>query len=229
MFKRLFRSPVSAAHARGAPESNPCPTGVVTGGMGMKPVGRQAGVPQITDGSVTQLQSFEEIYRGVPLKAAGAYSILKVAEMTRSPHLTEMSAEAKRSSLLMALEAADVDVEDVLQDAMMRERALNGYEEAQWQRLQDFEEGKLAENGNIQAELDRLTAQYMSRIQVNLDAVAREQDAFRSWQKRKQQESQRIAEAAAFSVPPNAAPGSSLPAVVERIRSRPAAAGGRPS
>ncbi len=224
MFKRLFQSPVTGALA-----GNARPNGIITGGIGIEPVRELASVPQATDGSVTQFQSFEEIYRGVPLKPAGAYGILKVAEMTRSPHLTEMSAEAKRSSLLMALEAADVDVEDVLQDAMMRQRALNDYEEGQWQRLQEFEEGKLGENSNIQAELDRLTEQHMSQIQVNLDAVAREQDAFRAWQKRKQQESQRIAEAAAFSVPPNAAPGSSLPAVVERIRSRPAAAGGRPS
>jgi hypothetical protein len=192
----------------------------------VEPVREMASMPPATGPNVTQFKSFEEIYGTVPSKLAGTYGILKVAAMTRSPHLTQMSAESKRAALLMALEAAGVDIEDVLQDAMLRQRALNSYEEAQCQRMQEFEEGKLRENANIQAELDRLTAQYMSRIQINLDAVAREQDALRAWQKRKQQEGQRIAEAAGFSVPPEAGAGSSLPAVVERIRSRPAAASG---
>lgn len=161
--------------------------------------------------------SFEEIYRGLPKAAIGSYGILKIAEMVKSPHLTEMSAEAKRSSLLMALDAAHIAVEDVLQDAMTRQRAINEYEDGHRESLQEFEERKLRENSVIQAELDRLTSQHVARIQSNLDEVAREQDAFRAWQKSKHQESQRISEAAALCVPPSALPGSSLASVVERV------------
>jgi hypothetical protein len=60
----------------------------------------------------------------------------------------------------------------------------------------------------------------MSRIQTNSDQVAQEQDNFRAWQKRKQQESQRITDAATFCVPQgNGSNGSanSLTAVLERV------------
>lgn len=162
--------------------------------------------------------SFEEIYRNAPVKPPKvAYGILKVAEMANSPHLAGMPAEAKSSSLLMALEAAGVQIEGLLQDAMARQRALNDYEEAMQKRLAEFEACKLEENRNIQADLDRLTAAYMTRIQANLDEVARQEDTFRMWKKRKQQESEHIAEAAAFCAPQaRAGNGGSLAAMVAR-------------
>jgi hypothetical protein len=121
-----------------------------------------------------------------------------------------MSQDAKRASLMMALEAAGVRIEDLLQDAMLRQRALNEFDEAQDAKEQAFEEAKEAENRAIQAEIERITAHYMARIQANIDEVASRQDHLRNWQKRKQQEAQRIAAAAALCVPKNgdAATGS---------------------
>jgi hypothetical protein len=69
--------------------------------------------------------------------------------------------------------------------------------------------------------MERLTSQYMSRIQANSDQVAREQDSFRAWQKRKQQESQRITDAATFCVPQgNGSTPNGLTAVLERVTDR---------
>ncbi len=162
--------------------------------------------------------SFEHIYQSAAVKPRRLeWGILKVAEMVNSAHLSGMSPEAKRCSVLMALEAARAEVEDLLQDAVVRQRALNDYEEAQRKTLERFEAAKLEENAGIQAELDRLTKQYLSRIQVNLDEIASEQDNFRNWQKQKQGEAQRITEAAGFCVPQGgAAAGISLTAVLER-------------
>ena len=85
-----------------------------------------------------------------------------------------------------------------------RQRSLNEHEETLKNTLKSFEKTKIDENRRIQAELDRITAQHMSRIQDNLDQVARQQDLFRAWQARKDQESRRISEAAAICVPKNA-------------------------
>ena len=176
------------------------------------------GAPATPPGAPPKYGPFEQIYQTAAVKPPRLpYGILKVAEMMNSPHLTGMSPEAKRCSLLMALEAAGAEIEDLLQDAVVRQRALNDYEEAQKTRLKSFEQTKSDDNVKIQAELDRLTSQYLSRIQANLDEVAREQDSFRSWQKMKQLESQRITEAAAYCVPQgSAASVSSLTAVLER-------------
>jgi len=162
--------------------------------------------------------SFDNIYNNAAVKPPRIpYGILKVAEMIASVHLSGMSPETKRSALMMALEAASAEVEDVLQDAVVRQRALNDYEDTYQNRLKDLENARAEENSKIQAELDRITAQYMSRIQANVDDVAREQDNFRAWQKRKQLEVARITEAATFCVPQaSQGNGAGLSSVLER-------------
>lgn len=163
------------------------------------------------------LPTFAQIYAAAAVKPPQAsYGILKLAEMANSAHLAGMTPEAKRCSLLMALEAAGAEIEDLLQDAVVRQRALNDFEEAQQRRLAEFEAVKTEENRRIQAELDQLTTGYLSRIQANLDELAREQDRLRAWQKAKQQESQRITEAATYCVPQGAPNAATLTAVLER-------------
>ena len=160
--------------------------------------------------------AFEQIYHSAAVKPPQLrYGILKVAEMAKSAHLAGMTPEAKRCALLMALEAAGAEIEDLLQDALVRQRALHDYEEKQQERLASFESAKLEENRAIQAELDRITDQYMARIQANVDEVACQQDAFHDWQKRKQQECNRMTETAAFLVPSESHQGT-LAAVLER-------------
>jgi hypothetical protein len=170
----------------------------------------------------SSFQSFEQIYSHATVKPPRlSYGILKISDMSNSPHLAGMSQEARRSALLMALEAAGVELEDLLQDAVVRQRALNDYEEIQEKQLKDIEEAKAAENSRIQAELDKLTSQYLGRIQKNLDEVARAQDRFRAWQKRKEEESQKITDAATYCVPPGSlAGGNSLATVLERAARR---------
>ena len=161
---------------------------------------------------------FEQIYQGFGVKPPTIPGgILKVVEMVNSQHLSGLTPEARRCAVLMALETVGAEIEDLLQDALVRQRALNEYESNQREKLQRFEEGKAEENRGLQAELDRLTNQYMARLQANLDQVAHEQDGFHAWQRKKQQESQRINEAAAFCVPETVGPhGGSLTAVLER-------------
>jgi len=167
------------------------------------------------------LTDFEQIYQSGAVKPPRlSYGVLKVAEMLSSSHLSGMSLEAKRAALMMALDAGGAKMEDILQDAIVRQRVLNDYEEARQRDLQNFEVAIQEQNRAIQAEIDRLTTQYMARMQSNLDEVARAQDNFRVWQKRKQQEAQRIADAADCCVPETAPPASAgLTVVLERASS----------
>ena len=167
------------------------------------------------------LESFDEVYSSAGIKAAGSkYTILKIADMVGSKHLIDMTPEAKRNALMMALDAAEAEIGDLLQDAVTRNRALDEYEEERQEVVRIFEAGKAEENNKLHAELDRLTSQYLSRIQANSDQVAQEQDNLRGWQKRKQQESQRITDAASFCVPQGNGSNSNangMSAVLERV------------
>jgi len=151
--------------------------------------------------SGTDLLVFEEIYRSAAIKGPKmGYNIIKIIEMLGSEHIRHMATETKRASLLMALEAAGVQVDEVLQDATLRQRAINTYESIQRKHLEEFEARKAQENCAIQAEMERVSAEYAARISNNLDEVSREKDSFRKWMSKKQLEAQRIAEAVALCV-----------------------------
>jgi len=145
--------------------------------------------------------SFEQIYQSAAVKPPKlVYGIVKVAEMAASPHLAGMPADFKRKALLMALDAADTSVGDVLNDVVIRQRALKDYEDALQEKVKQFDAEQEKRNRVEQQELDRITSQHMGRIQATLDEVARAHEEFRAWQKSKQQESQRLTEAAALCV-----------------------------
>jgi hypothetical protein len=149
------------------------------------------------------------------------YTILKVAGMAASPHLAGMPPEARRNALLMALQAAGVELSVVVADAVARQRALNGHEDKLVAQLSEFEAAKAKEIAALQAELDRLASECKLRIQANKDEVARQQAAFQEWRKLRRQESQRIAAAASLLVPadsPNG--GETLAALLDRATSK---------
>lgn len=182
----------------------------------------KSGPPEPAKAAPPVLGDFEEVYAAVeiPVPAKG-YTILKVADMLNNRHLADFSPDAKRNSLMMALEAAEIEVGELLQDAVARNRALDEYEDKRLEEMKAFESIKAEENNQLHAEMERLTSQYLARIQANSDHVAREQDNLRAWQKRKQQESQRITDAATFCVPQgNGATANGLSAVLERVTVR---------
>jgi len=146
--------------------------------------------------------TFEQIYNGATVKPPKtAYGIQKVAEMANSPHLAGMSPEFKRKALLMALNAADTDEGEVLNDLVIRQRALKEYEDSFLERVNQFETAQLDRNRLQQAELDKITGQFKARMEANLDEVEKRHQEFRAWQETKRQELHRFTEAAALCVP----------------------------
>jgi hypothetical protein len=150
-----------------------------------------------------KLSSFDEIYRKSAFKAAtstAAWDILKLSDMVNNDHLHGLSPAAKHSALMMALEAAGVAVEDMLQDAVQRQRVLNEYEDAQRKRLEDFETAKRHEAERLAAEMEAMCAQYRMRIAGGEQEIERERAIFHDWQERKEREQRRISEAASACV-----------------------------
>ena len=140
--------------------------------------------------------SFEEIYAAaeIPTPTHG-YTILKVADMLESPHIKELPVEVKRSSVLVALDAAGVKVQEVVEDAIRRDKALDTFERVQQKQVEDFEASKLEENRKLQTELDKLAAAYKSKIQNNNASVTQRKEAFYGWKVEKQRMEQKIADA----------------------------------
>ena len=140
--------------------------------------------------------SFDEIYRAAEIRPpAHGFTIFKVAEMLRSEHIRNLPVEVKRSSVLLALEAAGVKLQEMIEDAIRRDRALDMFENVQERAVQQLETQKTEENKKIQTEIDRLVKEHQTKIQANNDLIAKERERFLSWRIQKQQEEQRIADA----------------------------------
>jgi hypothetical protein len=163
----------------------------------------------------------EDIYRtaGIMEPRMG-YSIMKVVEMLRSDHLRGLGDEVKRASVLMALNAARIPLGDILQDAAHRQSAVAAYEEEQRNKFEQYWSRRSEENSQLQAEMERMTRQYVEKMNRNLTEVQQEKEAFQKWQNGMQYEVLQISEAVTLCA---------QPAVFEPAAAERPAASGSPS
>lgn len=155
------------------------------------------------------------------MSSRSGYGIHKVVDMLNSDRIRDLSPDAKRASVLMALDAAGTSSDDLLNDALRRQSALDSYEVAQRKQVEDFEVRKNAENARIEAELEKIRGHYAERMQANRDLVACEKDALRNWQAAMQHESQRIKDVIELC--------GKRPAAVPKASAAAASAGSSPS
>jgi len=162
-----------------------------------------AAEPKFTN-PISDPTSFEEIYRAAEIPAPPqGYSILKVAQMLESEHIRNLPSDVKRSSVLVALDAAGVNIKDVIQDAVQRDRAVDGYERVQQRALNELETAKTKENNQIQADIDKYVTEQRAKMQANSDAISRERERFTGWRLKKQQEEKKIADTVGYFVSEN--------------------------
>ena len=153
---------------------------------------------------VSAAAGFDEIYRAAEIQPpAHGYTITKVTEMLQSERIRTLPAEVKKNSVLLALDAAGVKIEEVIEDAVKRDRALDGFERVQQKSLDELEARTAQDNSQIEAELDRLVQEHKTRIQANNDEIAKQKERFYAWRLQKQQEEQKIAESVSYFVAEN--------------------------
>ena len=140
-------------------------------------------------GFQVDLLPMEEIYRAAGIaNSKKGYSIHKVVEMLNSEHMVGLANETKRAAVMVALEAADISLGQVQQDAKTRQEALDRYEAEQTKLIEAEWARKTEENIRIEEELERVKLQYAGRVKRNLDESAREKSKFDRWLAMKQQE-----------------------------------------
>lgn len=203
MSKKWYNYIVSVDEG-GAPQTAATPSSTKSAAQSVAEIASTiAPEPQFTT-PVSDPTSFDEIYKAaeIPPPAKG-YSILKVSQMLESDHIRTLPSDVKKSSVLVALDAAGVDIKEVIQDAVRRDRALDTYERVQQRAAQELEERKTKENADIQAQIDKYLTEQRAKIQANNDAVSREKERFTGWRLKKQQEEKKIAEAVGYFVTEN--------------------------
>jgi hypothetical protein len=131
------------------------------------------------------------------------YTVLKVAQMLESDHLQALPPDVKRKSILVALDAAGVKVDEIVEDAVRRDRALDTFERVLEKHLDELRAHTDAENRQIEEEIARRAAELRARVDENRRKVEQEEREFLAWRTRKHQEEQRIAHAVGYFVSEN--------------------------
>ena len=186
------------------PGSSSAPAAEMSAAQSVAEIASTVAVEPKFTSPVSDPTSFDEIYKAaeIPSPAQG-YSILKIAQMLESEHIRNLPSDVKKSSVLVALDAAGVDIKEVIQDAVRRDRALDTYERVQQRAVEELETRKSKENSSIQAEIDRYVTEQRAKIQANNDEIAKEKQRFTGWRLKKQQEEKKIADAVGYFVSEN--------------------------
>jgi hypothetical protein len=212
MSKKWYNYIVSVDDAAGteqnrsasAPNAKSAPAGAKSAAQSVAEIASGIAVEPKFTSPVSDPTSFDEIYKAAEIPPAPqGYSILKVSQMLESEHIRNLPSDVKRSSVLVALDAAGVDVKEVIQDAVRRDRALDTYERVQQRSLDELEAQKTKENTEIQAQIDRYVTEERAKIQSNNEEVSREKERLTGWRLKKQQAEKKIAETVGYFVAEN--------------------------
>jgi Asp-tRNA(Asn)/Glu-tRNA(Gln) amidotransferase A subunit family amidase len=195
----------AAGSAGGSPTEGSQPEGRRAADLvGSPDAGSDAAIDPSFAAAATNLTALGDIYTSAQIAApAHGYTVLKVAEMLQSEHIRALPPDVKRKSILVALEAAGVSVDEIVQDAVHRDRALDTYERVLQKNLDELRAEKQAENARLEQEIAERLSELRTRIDQNNQGVAGELENLHAWQARKQDEERRIAEAVSYFVSEN--------------------------
>jgi hypothetical protein len=149
---------------------------------------------QVTRSEVpADVEDFGAVYQeaGIELPLHG-YGIDKVAEMLESKRLASLQREVKATAVLAALEAASVPIRDVIQDAVLRDKALDAFEAAKAREVQELQARGGARIEAIKQEIDAFLKAKNGEMEALKQARETADRAFLDLEARKRREEQRL-------------------------------------
>jgi hypothetical protein len=141
------------------------------------------------------VEDFGAVYdeAGIELPLHG-YGIDKIAEMLQNKRLASLAREVRASAVMAALEAASVDVEDVIQDGIRRDKALDAFEAAKERDLHELRDRNEARIKTLREEMEELLRKINSEVEALKAEAEKAEAAFGQLQIRKRREEQRLYE-----------------------------------
>ncbi|MDQ7779174.1 MAG: hypothetical protein RDV41_05640 [Planctomycetota bacterium] len=173
--------------------------------------------------------SFAQIFDAAGIKTpAHGFTVYKVGEMLASDRLTSMTPETKAAAVLVALEAAGAKLEDVIRDAVARDKALDAFEEFQERRLADLRKTKEEENKKLKEEVKTFVNQKRIQFKKNKQAIESLDLEIVSWKDDKRKEEDKLHRVVGHFVAQNPITMSRIVSVIsaDAAQAEPAAGGG---
>lgn len=139
------------------------------------------------------VEDFGAVYQeaGIELPLHG-YGVDKVAEMLESKRLASLGREVKATAVLAALEAAQVPIREVIQDAVLRDQALDAFEAAKEREIGELRRQSEERVSAIKTEMESYLREKNAEIEGLKQAGESAGQAFQKLQERKRREEQRL-------------------------------------
>jgi F0F1-type ATP synthase membrane subunit b/b' len=154
--------------------------------------------PPVRSDVAMEIEDFGAVYTeaGVTIPDHG-YGVDKVAEMLQGKRVSALSREVRAQAVLAALEAAQVDVKDVIADAVRRDKALDAFEAAKERELHDLRTKNESRVRELRQEMEALLTKINAEIERLKAAAEGAEKAFSQLQIRKRREEERLHEVVA--------------------------------
>jgi hypothetical protein len=209
-----FAEDVPAAAAPPPPPARSTPAGGRAAGRQVPADVAQAAPPRRVARSEVPaaVEDFSAVYKeaGISLPPHG-YGIERVSEMLAGKRLAALGREVRATAVLAALEAARVDVQDVIEDGIRRDKALDAFEAAKEREMVERKAHNEQRMQSLRKDLDELLRKINAEIEKLKQESTQVETEFAHLQVRKRQEEQRLFDVIAHFVeganPISAGPG----------------------
>ncbi|HEV7500589.1 MAG TPA: hypothetical protein VGQ33_11325 [Vicinamibacteria bacterium] len=154
--------------------------------------------PPARSGVAMETEDFGAVYAEAGLSIPDhGYGVDKVAEMLQGKRLSSLSREVRATAVLAALEAAQVDVKDVISDAVKRDKALDAFEASKERELHELRAKNDSRVRELRQEMETLLTKINAEIERLKAAGESAEKAFSQLQIRKRREEERLHEVVA--------------------------------
>ena len=120
------------------------------------------------------------------------YGVDRVSEMLETKRFGSLDRDTKRKAIMVALEAAGVSIRDVIQDALMRDHALEAFERAKQREVEELRARTEGRVKTIQQELETVIRESNSELERLKRATEESGPAFAQFHERKRREEERL-------------------------------------
>jgi hypothetical protein len=128
-------------------------------------------------------------------------TVLKIIVLTADPNLAALPRQTKAAMVRASMAADRVTPEQIADDAIKRDRALDSAQEYLQQRVAEFRDRASAKIADLEAERERLLQEYNDRIASLRQAANGAEDELAAWLRQKRDIERGLFEAVAMVIP----------------------------
>ena len=137
---------------------------------------------------------FEDIYlrEGLPGEISPDFTVYTIEQLLANPHLANLPESTKTASLMVALQARNVTVGEVIEDARKRDHALDEHDAELMHTLLELEEVVQERNQEVEERINALLEELRIEIESNNFQLAEAKELYQEWKQNKIVEEERL-------------------------------------